>query len=455
MVILADCKFILKKSLLAVLLFAIATLTADFLQERWKSDPLTKWDGSGYYLYLPATFIYHDLLEMKFYDSLDKEYKFSPGFNGQYALYPQPATGRLLNKYALGTALGEMPLFFVADYWCTHVDSHYKADGYSPPYQMAIVFSNVLWSIIGLLILAFPLRRLFSDTVTALCLLGIGMGTNLLVYSTIDMGMSHAWMFLLVSGVIFFTEKLYRTSSRGSAVGLGLFLGLVFISRPVDALILLVPLTWPLQQRGNLRARLAFWRNHLSQLLLVMLAGLAASSPLLLYWKATSGHWLHFSYEEERFIFTDPQIIKGLFSYQKGWFVYTPLAFIACLGMFLHRKERRSLMLPVYWFLPLFIYVVFSWQHWSYGWGFGARPMIDALPVVAIALAAILEWALQKNIFTRALITMMLGFCIWLNIYQTFQYYNGTIHGYLMNKEYYWRIWNRMHVGDEDRKLLG
>jgi hypothetical protein len=40
-----------------------------FIRIQYKK-PVTTWDSLGYYMYLPATFIYHDLKNISFYDSI-------------------------------------------------------------------------------------------------------------------------------------------------------------------------------------------------------------------------------------------------------------------------------------------------------------------------------------------------------------------------------------------------
>ena len=56
--------------------------------------------------------------------------------------------------------------------------------------------------------------------------------------------------------------------------------------------------------------------------------------PQMIYWKEMTGRWLYFSYgSDERFFFGDPAIIKGLFSYRKGLFIYTPLLLFAFAGV--------------------------------------------------------------------------------------------------------------------------
>src|SRR3954462_14756763 len=99
----------MKKVLIVVALFFAVSLIESFSQHRWVGGDVLKFDPSGYYLYLPATFIYHDLTELAFYPAIDERYHPS-GDVKWYAIYQQPDTRKRLNKYPIGVALGELPL---------------------------------------------------------------------------------------------------------------------------------------------------------------------------------------------------------------------------------------------------------------------------------------------------------------------------------------------------------
>ncbi|MCC6186375.1 MAG: hypothetical protein IT256_04405 [Chitinophagaceae bacterium] len=91
---------------------------------------------------------------------------------------------------------------------------------------------------------------------------------------------------------------------------------------------------------------------------------------------------------------------------------------------------------------------------WWYGWGFGARPMVETYAILSIPLAALIAWLGTQKLVVKTFSVLVFGFFIWLNIYQTEQYSVGTIHGEYMNQKYYWRIWNKMHPSPEDNKFL-
>jgi hypothetical protein len=173
------------------------------------------------------------------------------------------------------------------------------------------------------------------------------------------------------------------------------------------------------------------------------------------YWKYASGNWIHFSYEDEGFNFAAPQIWKGLFSYRKGWFVYTPLALIAIAGIIPIFRKYRAMSLGIVIFLAMNIYVVFSWYQWYYGGGFGSRPMIETYAVLAFPLAGLLEWVLRRRqkaarIFSAIILMLVLV----LNIFQTYQYSLGVIPWDHTNKEYYWEVFLQLETTEEEWRLL-
>src|SRR5690554_5301460 len=77
-------------------------------------------------------------------------------------------------------------------------------------------------------------------------------------------------------------------------------------------------------------------------------------------------------------------------------------------------------------FLPLFLYVTFSWWCWWYGGSFGARTLIDILPFMALPLAALITWMMQRKM--RAILLIIPAFLLYLNQFQSWQYHHDIIH---------------------------
>jgi hypothetical protein len=442
----------MKKILIVAALFLAVSLIESFSQHRWVGGDVLKFDPAGYYLYLPATFIYKDLAELSFYPRVDEKYH-PTGETKWYALYEQPGTNKRLNKYPLGVALGELPFFLITDL-VTRLSKDYPRDGYSTPYQFAVGMSTIIWGVLGLIVLGRFLLRLFDEWAVVITVFLIAFGTNLYAYSSYELGMAHSLLFLLFSCVLSLTERWYTTGRAVFVVLLGFVLGWILVTRPVDIVVAFIPLLWPLRNSMVVGSRWGFFAQRWRQLAIAVVAFMAVVSLQLIYWKMVTGDFISYSYKGEYFDFRHPQIIDGLFSYRKGWFVYTPLALFGMLGLIVLYKRNRDFILPILLFYVSSFYLVFSWFQWYYGWGFGARPLIASLAVLSIPLCALVAYVLKRGTALKMAGLIVSVFLVALNIFQTNQYGAAIIHGTGMTREYYWRVFGRMEASEEDRKLL-
>src|SRR5690606_37332847 len=108
---------------------------------------------------------------------------------------------------------------------------------------------------------------------------------------------------------------------------------------------------------------------------------------------------------------------------------------LATLGLIpLYRKNKNSARVLLL-FLCVFLYVTFSWWCWWYGGSFGARTLIDILPLMAFPLAAGFEWVSRQK--KRWILFIAPVFFVYLNNYQSWQYSQGFIHFDSMTYEGY------------------
>jgi hypothetical protein len=134
-------------SLLACLIVCIVLLNYRITYSDIRSPyplKLTTWDALGYYMYLPGIFIYKDLKEIKWFFENDEVYSLSGGKVYQAGKYKN---GNYVFKYLGGVAILELPFFFIGHQIAKH--THYKADGFSSPYQYALGFGNLICFFIG------------------------------------------------------------------------------------------------------------------------------------------------------------------------------------------------------------------------------------------------------------------------------------------------------------------
>ncbi len=430
---------------LSIALVLAAATYSDFNVKIWKiPGRVIQWDVIDYYGYLPATFIYHDI-SLKFKDHYTGKKHF-------VFWAKKTPTGSYVFKMTMGLSVMYAPFFFAANAVAGHLG--YNNGGYSAPYQFAIVMAALFYLALGLLFLAKVLRFYFTKTVTALTILFIGLGTNLFWYSTFEPGMSHVYTFALVSVFLYLTILWHRRSTLLRAVFLGLVIGLLTLIRPVNILITLFFVFYDVKSGRDFRNKWLLYWHKFPHLTLMVVFGFLILVPQLLYWKTVTGNWLYYSYGKEGFFFLHPQIINVLFSFRKGWFVYTPVMIFAVAGIYFLFKKYRQLFIAVFLLLLVYLYVVSSWWSWWYGGSLGQRELIDIYPVMALPLAAIITWIVSRKARLAYPVALLVLSSVLLGAFYNVQYYYGSIHWDSMTKAAWIDSFGRVHPSPRFDKLI-
>ncbi len=405
----------------AYLILAVALITVFFGSQLWKSEKIIEWDITLYYSYLPATFIYHDL---EFNDR-------DPIWDEKLFFMNTDEEGHRYVKMTSGLAYLYAPFFFGAHAFALAAD--YPANGFSLPYQFALMLSALLFGLLGLWYLGKLLMRWFSEKVAFLTLLVIFAGTNL-AYYTFASPMSHVYNFALVSMFLYWFFQYIDRQRLKHMLLMGLVGGLLVLIRPTNIIALLFPLITLIgsSKRINLPK---LGRHLLPALGLAVLVWL----PQLWYWHHMTGHWLVYSYNGETFFFNDPEIWKGLFSYRKGWFVYSPVLVFSVGGFVVLFKNHVRIAWAALITMVICLYITFSWWCWWYGGGFGARSLIEFLPFMAMAMAGFIGWLIQKKWWIQVPAFLVMGYFCFTSVFMSNQYVKGIIHFDAMSKELFWK----------------
>ncbi|MFA7381300.1 MAG: hypothetical protein WC150_12635 [Bacteroidia bacterium] len=417
-------------SLLAVLaIAALYYIRYNSLRSWMVKAPIT-WDQSDYYAYLPTFLIYGDadLAIVK----QDKE------LYGERFKHFISAKGKPVFRMTMGVALMNVPFFLAGHTWA--LNSDFPADGYSPPYYKMMWLSGIVYSLLGLLLLRKLLLQHFNDRVVALTLITVGAATNLMNYATYDALMSHAISFFLALLFMHFTVAFHKKESVLNMLALGLVWGMITLIRPTNCLILFFFVLYDVQSFSALAGKVKRLLGSPRFLLLFGVLALLVFLPQLLYWHRQTGNWLFYSYGEKgSFFFLRPRIADGLFSYRKGWLLYTPVMILALTGIPLLYKKYKQFFASVAVTFILAVYVMFSFWCWWYGGSFGCRPIIEYYGLLAIPMAAVFAAVSSKKILQSMLVLFVAG-CIWLNIKQQKLYRDGLIHWDSMSEEFYWDV---------------
>ncbi len=413
-------------------LIAIILVQGVIKAKRW-NERIIDYDVAHYYGYLPSSIIYNDL-SLQF-DSADQK------FLANKIWYNKLQDGRKVFKVSMGVAMAYAPAFLT-------VHSYQKiakgdTSGFSAPYKWALVISALVYAFLGLFYLRKILLSWFNQWVTSLVMLAIMLATNLYTYIVFDPGMSHVYSFAIINIFIWNTIQWNKRPVFLRSMVIGLLIGWIFLIRPVNLLVVLIFMGWGITQLSDIVQRARFLLKHWKHIIIIILSAFVICIPQFLYWKIYTGQWLFYSYVGEQFFFNHPRILEGLFSWRKGWLLYTPVMVLSLMGLFFAPKKLPELK----WILPitilLILYITCSWWCWWYGGGFGQRSLIDWYGWLAIPMAAFFQTAWKRNGLFMLLAVLVLG-TIYLNRHQHNQYTNTSIHYDSMTREaYFYKFWKR------------
>lgn len=405
-------------SLIALLLIATLLIATRFnyISNNSKNGyNATSWDALGYYMYLPSAFIYDDFKTLEWVQDIDSTYQVT---GGELYQATQLESGTYTNKYLIGVAVLEAPGFFVGHLIASYTES--PTDGFSWPYQYALLWWAIIWAFFGFMILRKVLLEYFSDYTTAMTLLFLAFTMNFLQYISIDGAMSHSFIFPLYALLLWFTVQWVKTPNSKWSFLIGLVIGLAVISRPTELIMIFIPLLWKMENGTK-------WQKIKSNywlILAVFCGGIIAISPQLIYWYHTTGNLIH--NVGSKWYFLNPWF-RVLIGPEKGWFIYTPIALLMVLGFW--KMKQFPFKSSVITFCLLNIWIIISWSDWKYGASYSTRALTHSYPVFALALGAFIHSFERKKLNKWLLAVLLIGATI-LNFYQMKLYNLGMGESY-------------------------
>ncbi len=434
-----------KLSTLSILTILIVLIIFRFNSPNFKKGEnlkVTTWDAFGYYMYLPGIFIYNDVTELKWLDKIEEEYELTGGQLYQANIY---SNGNYVFKYLGGVAILESPFFAIGH--IIALNSDYKADGFSAPYQYSIAFGALIYAFLGLLLLRSVLLNYFNDSTVALTLLLLTLATNFIQYIAIDGGQSHAYIFPLYALLLYSTMKWHLRPSYFWSAVIGLTIGLATISRPTEAIMVFIPILWGTQSKESKKEKWAMVRANKQMVLITILSGLIGILPQLIYWKIASGSFVY--NVGSKWFFLNPWF-RVLFGFENGWFIYTPITIFFMIGMFYIKSFpfKKSVII----FCLLNIWIVIAWSDWKYGATYSTRALVQSYPVFALALGGFIHSISSRK--WKSIFILIGIYLLSVNFFQIYQYGQTILHYRDMNRKYYSAIYLDANPTPEDMSLL-
>ncbi|MBT3385476.1 MAG: hypothetical protein HN778_19160 [Prolixibacteraceae bacterium] len=382
-------------------------------------------DVINYYAYLPATFIFHDIGITKV-ETIEK---------GKFWT-KRLSNGNNIIKMSMGMSFVYAPFFF-AGHGAAKILG-YEAYGYSEPYKFALIIGAIIYLILGLIFLRKILLKYFSDKITTLTILAIAIGTNLAYYSSVEGTMTHIYNFAFFNIFIWHTILWHEKPTFKRLFGLGALAGLITLIRPSNIVILLFFFIYNVYSFRLIKEKITFVYKKFHWFLGMLLAFLLVWIPQFAYNLYFTGDLLFYSYTGEKFFFNNPQILDGLFSYRKGWLLYTPMMIISIFGMIVLFFKKKEFSWATLIFMIISVYIIFSWWCWWYGGSFGQRPFVDFYGMLAIPFALLLTELARIKKWVYHIAVALVFVLIVLNNFQMQKYLKGSLHFADTTKEAYW-----------------
>lgn len=419
-----------------LIIFCLLFVQNNFLYKKnlTQNEPIINADGRGYYEYLPAVFIYKDI-HLNYLDTLKTDfYSFDLSSN----FYPSTINGHRLDKFFVGTAVFQTPFFLLSDMVAKSGKS--KADGFSITYQKGMLYAAIFYLFVGLIFLRWLLQSYnINGWWIAFAQLTILFGTPLLHYTLSESAYSHVYSFFLISGFLWSVRYFFITDKKKYIIIALIILGFIVIVRPVNILVLLFTPLLTSSFKHYLEVVQSLFKKHLKTLFVGLICFFAVLSIQFYVSYLQTGSPLNYNYGDEGFNFTNPQFINFLFSYRKGFFLWTPWWFVVfLLSLFVALLNKKYYQIVVFslGFITL-TYVLSSWWAWSYGGSLGQRPMVDFNAVFVLALIPILR---KSNLFWKGTLLFFAFPLVYVMQMQTIQYEKAIIQWDGMTKESYWEV---------------
>lgn len=365
-------------------------------------------DAIGYYVYLPSLVIDHDL---KFENQLSIQF---PVKDEEYSQALQH------NRWPTGIALSIAPAFLVAHgtailvhYWTGW--SLFAPTGYSPVYFVFCVGWAMLIGLAGIILLDRLLiqRFLLRGRLVAGAILLTWLATHYVWYFVREPLMAHM---IGASWVIFAIYLVHRIEQFlideplpwWPLPLLALVMSMALICRMTNAFLLpmFIYLAVLLHRRGQMMRAL--------QMLPLILLAMWPLALQLYIWKIvlaglTSQGVQGMGYgENERFVWTQPALLRSLFSSRHGLFFTTPILLFSLWGWIWHLLRRggwRDLLLSSLAASALLLwYINSAWYAWWFGPSVGNRGYVELAALFAIGFAFGIVWLNQKNFVARRII---------------------------------------------------
>ncbi len=395
--------------LLLVLLMFLSTLA---LAKCWLVG-----DGVAYYAWLRSLLWDHDINFFNEFTTLNFT-------KSAFVLNPLPETQLTPNTFSIGPSI-VWAVVIIPLKICFSLLGDGNATGFDGRYIVPISLISLSVGYIGLLSCFALVKRIVPTKIAVLTVLAIWWATPLPQYLYDEMNYSHVFSFTAVAlFLLHWTQTKMKVATTKDALWFGFLAGIATLMRWQESILLLLPVC-AIFYDGYKQKK---WK-YLQIIFPLFLTFSITIFPQILAWKMLYGNWFVLPQGPGFFYFTsllsENRLLNFLFSPLHGLFYSHPVFGIALLGSIFLYKRNKRLAVSCLFFLCMQIIINASVADWWAGHSFGARRMIDTLPILALFLASLIERYQQWRLTPYTLTAILIG----LNSLYWLQYRTMLDHG--------------------------
>jgi len=375
-----------------IFLLALAMLLAIvFVRSSYRQipDSLFVSDGFGYYIYLPSLVIDGDL-------DLANQIAHQPGQLDHWTFAKSSVTGKVGNIFQIGPAILWAPFFLCAHFLLSALNVfgfEVSRSGFGWSYELPVYCGSFVYGMIGVWYIWKLLHRLWGKGIANSVSLYLILGTPVAAYLWFEPDMSHILSMTLIAMLFYYLHDLglhQGPVSLRSWMLLGFLTGLIALVRVPDLLVGLVIVGIGVIQKLWSEREI----NHLvikQTMIGILVLGFVAAItfiPQLVIWKILYGSY--FSMPPNPFYtkihWMAPDLLNYLFSTKHGLFSWTPLLFIAAVGLLWGGMKSYPIIRYALLLFVVALYFNSVIHNWWAGSSFGERRMVDFGVVFALGL---------------------------------------------------------------------
>ncbi len=344
-------------------------------------------DGKGYYAYLPSLLIHHD---ENFEKTRQAEKKYF-GFDDLQLYLHKDRNGKTYDKYFPGLAILQLPFFVIACgiSWI----SGQPITGYSDVFLFCFYLGSLFYSVLGMILFSRCLRDLFPNQGKALQWLIpiLYISTPLFFYAINIPCLSHLYSFFLFGCFARLVLRLKNTVSWKDLFLLGIVVGMIFLVRPTNGVVVLILPVLLGSKSEVIRVFKEILQSKMYGIPVTIIGFLIPLGILFGVWKWQTGSWILWSYSGEGFNFLSPHIYEHLFSFRIGLFWQIPIMILVFTGWIYFFKENKFAALFWFIYFAINLWIFSSWWCWDFESAFGSRPYTEHLFFLLIPVIFLFE----------------------------------------------------------------